>query len=735
MLLFWLVAAALFVCRSAPEAVVVDEVAVVDRNDPQGFANAEEASWYDADPSRRQQIDALPLPKGDACEVTFDQEQNVFVIGGIPVFFPFGDAMHNEDVGSLGRIMNVRRGKYLFVGFGDQLDSRLSACGSGPEVRADTLWRLDCSRRPLRPEVFFRPSPEDHEWIDFGSAVAAPSGDALYVVRGDGIARFSLKDKSLRPLLAAPGCGVMDPLMQYEEGCSTVLLPSRVTSDGFEVTVAVPEPNCTATSHDETNYIVDLASAAVRAEPHAWRRVLRIGAFAVAGDTWWLGADNLSGNANTGYVWRSRDEGQTWDPIRVTATGAYGDPSIIYGIAAILVDQRDPQRVLVMSDNLTLSDHIGAGDLFVTRDGGRRWRRLPLEEGEPLGAVWSDGSLDHLYLTRPPGGFPDEQATFESRDGGETWQPSQAKAPKGGLILPKDHALSPLGLWRTAPERSLVFPPPNLMQPMSIHGHPIEPKPRAAISWDEWDRGAAANARGLELIKNKQPEAAIAAYREAWAINPNNAYARYNAACAYAGMGRTADAMALIEALHARRGHRERALLAAAATDADLVSLRALPRFRVLTTAFAPWSAWDVSAFDYEQNAGSLWLPSGVVSDRHERMCLWVENIDVEERPLVLERFDCRSGVKEGKLRGSAKTIYGVLDDLGMVPWEQVAGDEPAPKIAAWATRNGPRVGEDTEVSALQFQSPSGKRIAGRFTHEDDAGNTVTKLVFGAWPR
>ncbi len=753
----WLTAAVFTACQQS--SVPVRQVPptpgeVLERAD-EGYdaqraaAEVAEAEWYEGDPERVERVAALPLPQGDACKVAYSSDVSAFMVGGIPVFFPFDEETDSTAVGEQAHIFNARRGDTLYVAFGDDRVTALAACGTGPMAPSDTLWTIDCTKRPLRPQRFYAPPDDSRLAPDFGNAVVAETGDALYVMMSGGLGRFSLRDKSLVRVLDAPPCSLTTAAWNLGNNnpCSTVLFPLAPTPDGLEIIVAEPEQSCVDMGIVQPRYLVDLTSDEVRANPHAWRRPVRFDFLHTSGSTWFLGASAEGGSAFDNAFWRSTDAGQSWEPIRVDA----GEDHRVTGISAVLVDKRHPKRMLARS---VARQNSAAGfefsdELFVTRDGGKRWTFLDLGEGEVLRRLWTaDGSLDHLYITR--GEADGAHTAFESRDGGATWKPSDVTPPAESKVIPPEgFALGPLGLWRVVPDaageakRSLVFPPPNLLAPLSVHGRPIAPTPWKAISWSDYDRASVANQRGLELAKAKQFEAAIKAYEEAWAINPNNAYARYNAACAHALLGDTKQAMALLEALHTRRGHRELALLEAAASDNDLVSLRGLPRFRLLTIATPPTPAYDFAFSNPDEHGDWFTIADAVMSDRDEQICLWATSIEAFDGVVMaLDRFDCRTGAAQGQLRGNAKQLMAALDDLGMRAWTSIKdtaneeGEAPSETPARrWATSAAAKVlPPDTDAAISVFRSPSGKRVAARVTYAGSSGDAQAKLVFGDWP-
>lgn len=83
------------------------------------------------------------------------------------------------------------------------------------------------------------------------------------------------------------------------------------------------------------------------------------------------------GNGNgppgdTGSGWRSSDGGETWQPLTLPGT-------INSTIWSFAMHPSDPRR---------LYTHSCSGQVFVSRDGGEQWEKLPREFGEIRSLVW-----------------------------------------------------------------------------------------------------------------------------------------------------------------------------------------------------------------------------------------------------------------------------------------------------------------------------------------------------------
>lgn len=271
--------------------------------------------------------------------------------------------------------------------------------------------------------------------------------------------------------------------------------------------------------------------------------------------------------------------------------------------------------------------------------------------------------------------------------------------------------------------RALVFPPPNLFSPLRFAERPIEPKvARKPITWADWDAAIAHNSRGLALAQKRNYAGALAAFAESWKANPNHMVSRYNAACGHALLGRPKEAMKHLEALQAAGGFRALTLLAAAASDSDLASLRSDLRFRELTTATAPTPAWgDAMAEGARDEDEGL-----VISDAAERLCL-VRGSPGGEGRIRFRRFDCDSGQARGELSGTREEVAATLDELGARRWSMIAeGDTGREKVLEWA-----RVALVTaDENAPLYRSPSATHVAANLEGADGDG----RVAISTWP-
>lgn len=280
---------------------------------------------------------------------------------------------------------------------------------------------------------------------------------------------------------------------------------------------------------------------------------------------------------------------------------------------------------------------------------------------------------------------------------------------------------SPRGLSRLAEKgsRTLVFPPPNLFPPVFLEEHPIAPRrQQVSITWDQWDAGVEHNGRGVALAARGLDAQALKAYAMSWKANPDHQLSRYNAACSQARLGNSGEAMKLLEELHDLGGFGALGLLAAAANDPDLETLRSDPRFREITTATAPSPAWGSAMVEGASDEDDVLILSVLT----EHLCL-LRDKSLEGNTIRFARFDCDSGRARGELEGTREEVAATLDELGARRWARA---KTIPEgMLVWA-----RAALVTEEEPILFRSPSGAHLATRL--EDPGADQ--RVIISAWP-
>ncbi|HYL13700.1 MAG TPA: glycoside hydrolase [Terriglobales bacterium] len=133
---------------------------------------------------------------------------------------------------------------------------------------------------------------------------------------------------------------------------------------------------------------------------------------------------------NNGGVWKSSDSGRTWNPI------FDGQPT--GSIGALAVAPSNPDIIYVGSGEGLRRPDLSVGDgIYKSTDGGQTWQPLGLRDAQQIGAIIVDprdpnrvlvAALGHPYGPNP------ERGVFRSLDGGATWQKVLYKDDNTGAI-------------------------------------------------------------------------------------------------------------------------------------------------------------------------------------------------------------------------------------------------------------------------------------------------------------
>ncbi|MEM1190284.1 MAG: hypothetical protein AAF933_00245 [Pseudomonadota bacterium] len=141
-------------------------------------------------------------------------------------------------------------------------------------------------------------------------------------------------------------------------------------------------------------------------------RVTTVAGTVVEPGTFYLGASG-------GGVWKSTDYGESWDNV---SDGYFASPSI----GDIAVSQSDANIVYVGTGSDGLRSNVIRGrGVYRSRDGGRGWELVGLEDSGHIGAVEIDPRNNNVVWVAAIGqAFApnDERGVFRSRDGGDSWE-------------------------------------------------------------------------------------------------------------------------------------------------------------------------------------------------------------------------------------------------------------------------------------------------------------------------
>jgi len=209
------------------------------------------------------------------------------------------------------------------------------------------------------------------------------------------------------------------------------------------------------------------ASSAPRTVPAAlfqdlhWRNIgpfrggRAIASAGVAGDgrTFYFGAVG-------GGVWKTANAGVTWDNVT--------DALPVASIGALAVAPSDSQTVYAGSGEADMrSDIIHGNGMYRSRDAGRTWNAIGLEDSRQIGRIIVDPNDPNTLLVAALGhayGPNDVRGVYRSTDGGATWSRTLFHDRDTGAI---DFAADPqwhvifASLWQTRRPPWSVYAPSN----------------------------------------------------------------------------------------------------------------------------------------------------------------------------------------------------------------------------------------------------------------------------------
>src|SRR5277367_3464712 len=168
-----------------------------------------------------------------------------------------------------------------------------------------------------------------------------------------------------------------------------------------------------------------------------------------------LPVTGVAGNANEylsgavgGGVWRTTNDGNTWQPIF--------DAQAIASIGAIAVAPSEPKIIYVGSGEADMRSDISYGDgMYKSVDGGATWRNIGLRDSQQIGSIVVDPRDPNIVLVAALGhayGPNAERGVYRSTDGGTSWNRVLGKNDDTGAIDlcadPSDSKIIYASLWQ-----------------------------------------------------------------------------------------------------------------------------------------------------------------------------------------------------------------------------------------------------------------------------------------------
>ena len=120
----------------------------------------------------------------------------------------------------------------------------------------------------------------------------------------------------------------------------------------------------------------------------------------------------------SGGVWKTVNAGTTWTPIF--------DDQGSYSIGCIALDPNNPNVVWVGTGENVSGRHVAYGDgVYRSRDGGKTWENMGLENSEHIGMIRIDPrDSDTIFVAAqgPLWSGGGDRGLYKSTDGGESWR-------------------------------------------------------------------------------------------------------------------------------------------------------------------------------------------------------------------------------------------------------------------------------------------------------------------------
>jgi photosystem II stability/assembly factor-like uncharacterized protein len=134
--------------------------------------------------------------------------------------------------------------------------------------------------------------------------------------------------------------------------------------------------------------------------------------------------------ASNGGVWKTTDYGRTWVPIF--------DDQPTGSVGALAVAPSDPNVIFVGSgEGLQRPDLSTGNGIYKSTDGGRTWQHLGLRDGQQISAILIDPRDPRRVLVAVlghPYGPNAERGVFRSTDGGQSWEKVLYKDDNTGAV-------------------------------------------------------------------------------------------------------------------------------------------------------------------------------------------------------------------------------------------------------------------------------------------------------------
>ncbi|MEO1582512.1 MAG: glycosyl hydrolase [Pseudomonadota bacterium] len=120
----------------------------------------------------------------------------------------------------------------------------------------------------------------------------------------------------------------------------------------------------------------------------------------------------------SGGIWKTENRGTTWTPIF--------DDEAVYSIGCITIDPNNPNVIWAGTGENISGRHTSFGNgLYRSRDAGKSWEQMGLEDSERIGMIRIDPRDSNTIFVAAQGPLwsgGGERGLFKTTDGGENWE-------------------------------------------------------------------------------------------------------------------------------------------------------------------------------------------------------------------------------------------------------------------------------------------------------------------------
>ncbi|MEN7343109.1 MAG: glycosyl hydrolase [Pseudomonadota bacterium] len=119
----------------------------------------------------------------------------------------------------------------------------------------------------------------------------------------------------------------------------------------------------------------------------------------------------------SGGIWKTENRGTTWTPIF--------DDEAVYSIGCITIDPNNPNTIWAGTGENVSGRHASFGNgVYRSRDGGKSWESMGLEDSERIGMIRVDPRDSNTVFVAAQGPLwsgGGERGLYKTTDGGENW--------------------------------------------------------------------------------------------------------------------------------------------------------------------------------------------------------------------------------------------------------------------------------------------------------------------------